>query len=497
MWPEALVTAVFAVASFLRRLLGPAPGQVRAWQDAVTAAGLTRVEETGGSLSCWKGGLHVRLTRYSRGKEYGTRVAISGPALARTLTLRPEGTDSAWRRLRGWQEIEVGDPAFDRAVWVEGPPLLVRAILDADTRQALLALFEVGLARPRLAPFYATGRLEQGVLWIELPETRAPKPDPAVLWDYTLSSGAGAHFAEALRASITLAERLASPRDAARRVADNLKSEPVPGVRLHCLTTLVHELPDHPATREALLAAREDPDAEVRLRAGMALGAEGRDLLLSLALGEGAEDATTERAVAALGQQLTLDEATAILRNALRARRESTARAAMGVLAHRGGEDAIHMIARVLAVERGPLANAAASTLGLTGNPLAEEPLLAALRSPDTSLRVAATRALGQVGTVAAVAPLRELEARDSALRIAARQAIATIQARLAGAGPGQLSLAGGESGQLSIAEGEVGRLSFTPADEPGRLSLAEGDASRSVPAGSASERPARANENV
>ncbi len=42
------------------------------------------------------------------------------------------------------------------------------------------------------------------------------------------------------------------------------------------------------------------------------------------------------------------------------------------------------MIARVLAVERGPLANAAASTLGLTGNPLAEEPLLAALRGSDT-----------------------------------------------------------------------------------------------------------------
>jgi hypothetical protein len=101
MWPGALVTAVFAVASFLRRLLGPAPGQVRAWQDAVTAAGLTRVEETGGSLSGWKGGLHVRLTRYSRGKEYGTRVAIL--ALASTLTLRPEGTTKRAVAARGQQ----------------------------------------------------------------------------------------------------------------------------------------------------------------------------------------------------------------------------------------------------------------------------------------------------------------------------------------------------------------------------------------------------------
>jgi len=223
----------------------------------------------------------------------------------------------------------------------------------------------------------------------------------------------------------------------------------------------VRELPDHPATREALLAARDDPDADVRLRAGAALGAEGREPLLRLALGEGAEDATTDRAVTALGEQLTLDEATAILRNALRARREATARSAMGVLAHRSGKEAIHMIAKVLAVEQGPLAHAAAHTLGLTGSALAEEPLLAALRSADASLRVAATRALGQVGTVAAVAALRELEADDSALRIAVRQAIARIQARIAGAGPGQLSLAGGESGQLSLAEGEAGHLSF------------------------------------
>ncbi len=478
MWPEALVTVVFAVASFLRRLLGPGvpTAQAYAWREAMTGAGITHLEKTAGTLSGWKGGLHVRLTRFDRAEEQGTRVTIS--ALASTLTLRPEGTDTTLRRLRGWQEIEVGDPAFDRAVWVEGPPLLVRAILDADTRRLLLALFEGRLERPRLSPFWATGQVDRGTLWIALPEARAPQQERNVLWDSLFALAGGSHFTEALNAALALAERLASPRDTARRVADNLKSEPVPGVRLRCLTALVRELPDHPATREALLAAREDSDAEVRLRAGMALGAEGRDLLLSLALGEGAEDATTERAVAALGQQLTLDEATAILRNALRARRESTARAAMGVLAHRGGEDAIHMIARVLAVERGPLANAAASTLGLTGSPLAEEPLLAALRSSDTSLRVAATRALGLVGTVAAVAPLRELEARDSALRIAARQAIATIQARLAGAGPGQLSLAGGESGQLSIAEGEVGRLSFTPA-------------------GTASERPARANENV
>ena len=89
-------------------------------------------------------------------------------------------------------------------------------------------------------------------------------------------------------------------------------------------------------------------------------------------------------------------------------------------------------------------------------------------------MSVAAARALGRVGTVAAVAPLREAAERRGDLRSAARQAIAEIQARLAGAEPGQLSLAGGEAGALSLADGE-----------PGRLTLAEEhSSSRGAPSG-------------
>jgi hypothetical protein len=65
------------------------------------------------------------------------------------------------------------------------------------------------------------------------------------------------------------------------------------------------------------------------------------------------------------------------------------------------------------------------------------------------------------VGTRDAVQPLRDAE-RDSELRAAARQAIAQIHARLAGAEQGQLSLADGEPGRLSLADGEAGRLSLS-----------------------------------
>jgi HEAT repeat protein len=258
-----------------------------------------------------------------------------------------------------------------------------------------------------------------------------------------------------------VARRLVAPVDLAARIASNLRAEPEAGVRLQCLTTLAREFPDDPATREALLRAREDPDAEVRLRAGIALGSEGRDVLRAVAAGEGATDETTERAVAALEPELTVEEAMGLLRAALRTRRIATAKACLVAVGRRGGTEAIALLARVLAVETGELAWAAARALAITRDPAAEEPLLRALVEGSRDLRLAAAAALRHVGTATAVAPLREAEQDDAEMRRTVRQAIAEIQSRLSGAEPGQLSLAGGEAGRLSLAEGEEGRLSL------------------------------------
>jgi HEAT repeat protein len=270
-----------------------------------------------------------------------------------------------------------------------------------------------------------------------------------------------ARLPEVLEAVLALARRLAPPEDLARRLADNLKAEPEAGVRVQCLTTLSREFPDHPATRGAVLAAREDPDAAVRLRAGMALGPEGRGVLLAIASGEGAPDETTARAVALLAGDLGMDEATALLRNALRTRRLATANECISVVGRRGGRKAVEILGRVLAVEKGPTAWAAARALAMTRDPAAEGPLLRALLDGPRDLRLAAATALGAVGTTAAVAPLREAESGDAEMRRTARQAVAEIHSRAAGAAPGQLSLAGGESGQLSLATDEEGRLSL------------------------------------
>ena len=73
----------------------------------------------------------------------------------------------------------IGHDTFDAAAWVEGPPALARAVLTADNRRALRALFEGRLEQPGRSPFWASGRLENGVLLIDVPEIAPVSRSPA------------------------------------------------------------------------------------------------------------------------------------------------------------------------------------------------------------------------------------------------------------------------------------------------------------------------------
>lgn len=88
-----------------------------------------------------------------------------------------------------------------------------------------------------------------------------------------------------------------------------------------------------------------------------------------------------------------------------------------------------------------------------------EATLEALLRSPQVRVQLAATRALGRVGTRAAVPELGELAQATlhAKVRTAARRAIEAIRARVGGAEPAALSLADGA--------GSDGALSTVPAD--------------------------------
>jgi HEAT repeat protein len=425
--------------------------RARAWRAAADAVGLTETGLTGGV-----GLLRVALERYRRGRhEKGTRVVIDGlghPSYE--FALRKEGVGSAIEKAFGEREIELGDREFDRRAYIHGSPRVVQAVLDSETRglvgELIAGRIPTGDPTPG-APLKARVAVSDGALRAEIPE---PAFRPG-----------GERLAGALRTLLAAAQRLRLPDDVPARLAENVRSEPVPAVRLANLRTLAREYPGYAVTGEALRAASRDPDDEVRLRAAIALGDDGRDVLRRMASSLDVADGGSARAVSALGEHLDVGEAGRILGRSLEAGRQATARAAVAALGRAGGPEVVEPLSAVLEAEDDELVVAAAKALGATGSAAAEAELIAALDRDGPTVWPAIAEALGPVGTAAAVAPLRTMASRfpfDLGLRRAARQAIAEIHSRLTGATPGQLALADGDAGRLSLAEENVqGRVSI------------------------------------
>ena len=424
------------------------------WREAAQAAGLTGIDSEPAALVARSGAFLVRLGEYRDKEVVGTRVELRGPRLAPGLTLRLES--ESWAPDAALKEIRLGDEEFDRLVSVQGTPGVAHAVLDADMRRTVRDLLHGALAVPGRAPLRVSGRLVDGVLRIDLPERAA-----AVLVPGSARRTFDADQLPALlRSASDLAARFSVPTELAPRIASNMAHEVDARVRRRALLTLLRDFPDGEATQQALQAAREDSDAEVRVRAGLALGPAGRDVVMAALRDERLADPVGALAVGALVGMLARGEATDVLKGALRTRRLQTATRCLELLgAH--GEAAVPILSSVMLVEIGDLAAAAASALAATGSLSAEAPLLRGLAEGPTERRHAAAAALGRIGTRDAVQALRKTEASSPELRGVARQAIAEIQSRLAGAAQGQLSLAGGEAGQLSIADDDAGRLSI------------------------------------
>lgn len=455
----------------------------RAWREAALAAGVTDLVssdflgvETG--VTGRVGMLRVTLERYQRGRhEKGTRVVIDGlghPSYE--FALRKEGVGSAIEKAFGEREIELGDQEFDERAYIHGSPRVVHAVLDGETRPLVGELIGGRIPTgPSGESLKARVAVSDGALRAEIRE-RPLQPG-------------GQRLPEALQTLILAARRLVLPEDIPSRLAENVRTDPLARVRLSNLLTLTRDYPGYEATKKALRAACEDEDDEVRLRAAIALDDEGHPVLRKIAANVDVADERSARAVSALKEHLSRDEAKAILQSALAARRRATARAAVQALGRIGGDDVIPALAEALEAEDDQLVVAAAEALGATKDAAAEAPLISALDRDGPKVWAAIAAALGHVGTAAAVAPLRTMASRfpyDLGLRRASRQAIAEIQSRLTGATPGQLTLADGDAGQLSLAdEGLEGQVSLAreaegaTADETQWPTDAQGDETR------------------
>jgi len=224
----------------------------------------------------------------------------------------------------------------------------------------------------------------------------------------------------------------------------------------------VRDYRDLAVTRSALGLATRDPDPEIRLRAGIELRGEGLPILEALAADIRVQDSCSARAVEALRGRVTAGRAEELLKAAVgelsEELRPQTACACIDLLAEQG-EAGIAALSRALWVEE-PVGIAAVKALERIGSAGVESALISGLAIRDEETAVESARVLGDVGSVAAVAPLMEAARRGGQLKGAARQAIAKIQARTHGT-PGQLSLAEGDRGGLTLADDQAGQLSL------------------------------------
>src|SRR5215213_7439123 len=203
------------------------------------------------------------------------RVEVPGPPGFSGVRIRREA-----ERPPGAREVEIGDERFDSTFYVEGPTRLLSVLLDAETRRLLVRV-------------NAEGRLA-----ITGGEIRIKTSDKDV---ETL-----------LPLLLDLTRRFSEEVDIAQRLAENAREDPTAGVRLRNLLFLIREFPGEPGTLETLRAACSDPSPQIRLRACMVLGTEGRDVLAELA--ESLEDDdSSAQAVAHLGQDLSFERTRALL----------------------------------------------------------------------------------------------------------------------------------------------------------------------------------------
>jgi len=358
--------------------------------------------------------------------------------------------------LRGRADVEIGHDDFDFTFLVGGAVNRLLASLDSTTRFEMVTISKLG-----------TFRFDSEVMQVEAPEPALALHGRSRLLNGMLLTGS----------------RLRSDLDIAAALRSNAREDPIHRVRLVNLQALLRMQPREESTGDLLRLACADRSVEVRLCAAEALGGEGVATLRGLAADWNQPDPYVARAIASLGSNLGFEEIEAFLRQAIRTRRLETGAACIQLLASAKDEGAAPLLSKVVLLESGPLAVAAANALGNFPGAIAESALRDSLADDALDLLAAASEALGRIGTIESVAALRALGERraDRELRRKVRQAIAAIQARVPGAAPGQLSLSAAEGGQLSLAEAQRGQLSL-PAAASGSLTLPTHDGALAAP---------------
>ena len=434
----AVATGIAVVIATVRQEASHSRRQQKLWTQAARVLSGTQVRlrsgETGFDLLTKDG---VRLAAWSetRGMSHYRERWVSFIAEDRVLldlVIAYEGISSRLGKLIGGDDIETGDAEFDRVVLLRGAELRVVAICDRRVRAMIRELVS------------QRGTVAQGQVRLELQggtETFGEIVGPA---------RAVAGLARAL------SERAEQP--AALLLRQNAVGDPVAGVRRRALELLLRSFPGHAETRAALEALTTDPDPEVRLLATLNHddGSAG-DRLSEMALDASLTNAARADALSRLVMGKPGVGVLPVVERALADRSPRVRAVAVDAVGRAHHHPAIATLLSLATKAADPdEQRALCDAFWRLRDPAAERVLLDLFERGGLSVRLAAARALGRVGGVSAVEPLRNAAAgllAGELGRIAA-EAVAAIQARLTHAAEGQLSVLDGpdEAGRVSVA---------------------------------------------
>ncbi len=427
-----------------RMVMGPAAGvaavraflarhRVAAWQGVGRELGL-RLESPAGvklELSGDIDGWRVVVSEW-RSADYSVHTLFRAfkPGAIASLFLSRE------RVFNRGDDIQTGDEEFDREVCVLGDESTAFAVLDRETRSTVRAV----LARRDIT-------LQRGDLSCEL---------SGYVKDRLL-------ITSILDDILLLAPCLSiASKEIPLRLAKNAASDDFPLLRRRNLELLYQYFRETDSAREAFLQAASDPRPEMRLTGATYLG--DFDLVAKIA---GVESGDVELRLRAVRNLIVFgaERAGPLLDRLLSTSLPAVLKAVVAGIGQLDYRAAAPTLIALLGRADAETAAAAADALRRVGDPSAEPALLSLLERGEPVAQIAAARALGQVGTVRAVESLLAYTQGlfESDLKLAAREAVGAIQARLGSAEAGRLSLSGAAEGEgaLSVALSGTGRLSL------------------------------------
>lgn len=349
------------------------------------------------------------------------------------LVLAREDTGTGFKKIIVGEDFQTGDWAFDKSVYIEAPsPAMVLACLDKKTRDDVFRLVADEGARVEGGEF---------------------------LWESSGSFINARQLVERVHLMAALAGRLAvAEADIPPRLARNAREDQRAETRLRNLTILQERYPSLPESIEASREALTDSEPAVRLQAASFLKEEGLDVLL--ALYEWMDDPSLSKALARMPSGAFKTRADAFLTKVMDCpqQRESRKKVIekLGLIQCRPALEKFFLLAEGVGSDT---MEEIVKAVGWIGGTEAEARLIGWLGPGDVQVRVAAAKALGEAGTVAAVEPLlkrAESGMEPDRLRRQARAAIGRIQERIGHGAQGGLSLAepSPHDGALSLGGG-------------------------------------------